>query len=52
LLTGCGIAMAVLVGPTSAVPLSWPVIALGVATLVPLVRFPLAMLALDWNRHR
>jgi hypothetical protein len=52
LLTGCGIAMAVLVGPTSAVPLSWPVIALGVATLVPLVRFPLATLALDWNRHR
>jgi hypothetical protein len=51
-LTVCGIALAVLLGSTSAVPISLPILALGVAALVPLARFPLATLALDWNRHR
>jgi hypothetical protein len=51
-ITCCGIAWAVLVGPSSAVPESSPVLALAVASFVPLARFPLATLALDWNRHR
>ena len=51
-LTGCGVAEAVLVGLMSLAPVSWPTLALGVASLVPLVRFPLATLALDFNRHR
>ncbi len=51
-LTGCGAAMAILVGPMSSVPVSWPIVAIGIALYVPLVRFPLATLALDWNRHR
>ena len=51
-LTGCGVALAVLALPASALPLSRPILALCVATLVPLARFPLATLALDWNRHR
>jgi hypothetical protein len=50
-LTACGIALAVLVGPISGLPVSLPTLALSVAALVPLVRFPLATLALDWNRH-
>ena len=51
-LTACGIALAVLLGPNSSVPVSLPILALSVAALVPLARFPLATLALDWNRHR
>jgi hypothetical protein len=51
-LAGCAVAMAILVGPMSVVPVPWPIIALGVASFVPLVQLPLATLALDWNRHR
>jgi hypothetical protein len=51
-LTACGISLAILIGPISYVPVSLPILALGVASLVPLARFPLATLALDWNRHR
>ena len=51
-LTACGIALAILLGPISSVPVSLPILALGVAAIVPLARFPLATLALDWNRHR
>jgi hypothetical protein len=51
-LTGCGVALALLVGLTSFAPVSWLTLALGVGSLVPLVRFPLATLALDMNRHR
>jgi hypothetical protein len=48
----CAIALAALLIPSTASPVSWPVLALGIATLVPLARFPLATLALEWNRHR
>ena len=51
-LTACGIALAVLVGPMPYLSLSLPILFLSVATIVPLARFPLATLALDWNRHR
>ena len=51
-LTACGIALAMLIGPLSFLPVSLPILALCVASLVPLARFPLATLALDWNRHR
>ena len=51
-LSACGISLAILIGPISYVPVSLPILALGVASLVPLARFPLATLALDWNRHR
>jgi hypothetical protein len=50
--SGCAIAMAFLIGPTVAVPVSSSVLAVGFALLVPLVRFPLTTLAFDWNRHR
>jgi hypothetical protein len=33
-------------------PVSKPVVLLGVAAFMPLSRFALAPLALDWNRHR
>ena len=51
-ITGCGIALAAILAPV--LPISAPrfLVALGIATLVPLVRFPLATLALEWNRHR
>jgi hypothetical protein len=51
-LTACGITLAILFGPISSLPVSLPILALGVASLVPLGRFPMATLALDWNRHR
>jgi hypothetical protein len=52
LLTSCGVAMVILTDPPVGMPLSWPIVTLGVASSVPLLRFPLATLALDWNRHR
>jgi hypothetical protein len=53
-LTGCGIGLAALLLPMPAppTPVSWPVLALGIGLFVPLVRFPVATLALEWNRHR
>ena len=51
-LTACGIALAVLVGPMPYVSVSLPILVVSVAAIVPLARFPLATLALDWNRHR
>jgi hypothetical protein len=51
-LTACGIALALLVGPMPYLSVSLPILVLSVAAIVPLARFPLATLALDWNRHR
>jgi hypothetical protein len=53
-LTGCGIGLAALLLPMPApsTPVSWPVLALGIGLFVPLVRFPVATRALEWNRHR
>jgi hypothetical protein len=51
-LTACGIGLATLAAPATGLPVSPLIAALGVATFVPLVRFPLSTLALDWNRHR
>jgi hypothetical protein len=40
--------------PTAApsVPLSWPALVSGIGVFVPLARFPVATLAVEWNRHR
>jgi hypothetical protein len=51
-LSACGIALAILLGPIASLKVSLPSLALGVTALVPLARFPLATLAVDWNRHR
>jgi hypothetical protein len=51
-LSFCAVALAALVIPSAALPVSWPILSLGIATLVPMARFPLATLAFDWNRHR
>jgi hypothetical protein len=53
-LTGCGVGLAILLMPTAApsVPLSWPALVSGIGLFVPLVRFPVATLAVEWNRHR
>jgi hypothetical protein len=50
--TACAIVMALLALPEGALPVPKLVILTGIAMLVPLVRFPLATLAVDWNRHR
>jgi len=50
--TACAVGMALLVLPAGTLPVSRPIIVLGIATFMPLVRFPLATLALEWNRHR
>ncbi len=52
-ITGCGIALAAMLAPVLPIsPVPWPFVGVGIATLVPLARFPLATLALEWNRHR
>jgi hypothetical protein len=54
-LTGCGVGLAMLLmlpTPAPAVPISWPVVVLGIGLFTPLVRIPLATLAVEWNRHR
>jgi hypothetical protein len=49
----CGaLAMVQLIVPGGMVPVSRPILFLGMATLAPLARYPLATLALEWNRHR
>jgi hypothetical protein len=50
-LTGLAVALVILLDPPAALA-SKPALFLGIATFVPLVRFPLATLAFDWNRHR
>jgi hypothetical protein len=50
-LVSLAFAFAVLIGPSSAL-VSKPALFLGIATFVPLVRFPLATIAFDWNRHQ
>jgi len=52
ILTACAVGLAILVLPAGTLPMSRPIIVLGIATFMPLVRFPLATMALDWNRHR
>jgi hypothetical protein len=50
-LAGVGITLLILVDPRSAL-VPKPAMFLGIATAVPLSRFPLSALAFDWNRHR
>jgi hypothetical protein len=50
-MTSCAVGFAALLIPDW-LPVSKPVVLLGVAAFVPLTRFALAPLALDWNRHR
>jgi hypothetical protein len=38
--------------PSGVVPIPRPILLLGIVTLIPLGRFPLATLAMEWNRHR
>ena len=51
---GIAVGLAILLLPVStpSVPVSWPVLVLGIGLFLPLVRFPLATLAVEWNRHR
>ena len=51
-ITCLAIALAVLVSPPNGMPVPFPTLFLGIATFVPLLRLPLATLALEWNRHR
>ena len=50
--TAGAIALLLLAAPPRIAPISIPVMLLGIAAYMPLVRFPLATLALEWNRHR
>ena len=50
-LTALACALVILVDPPPAL-VSKPAMFIGIATAIPLVRFPLAALAFDWNRHR
>ena len=50
-LTASAAGMAMLLLSAGDFPVSRPVLVLSIAAYVPLVRFPLATLALDWNRH-
>jgi len=54
ILTGCAVALTAMLLPVPApsIAVSWPVLVLGISLFVPLVRFPLATLAVEWNRHR
>jgi hypothetical protein len=51
-LTACAVGMATLLLPMENLTVPMPILFLGIATLMPLVRYPLATLALEWNRHR
>jgi hypothetical protein len=51
-LFACVATLAILLWPSPGAPVTMPVALLGVATFLPLGRFALAPLALDWNRHR
>ncbi|MFI5454897.1 MAG: hypothetical protein ACHRXM_05545 [Isosphaerales bacterium] len=51
-LTACAVGLGLLALPAGTLPVSRPIIFLGIVTFIPLVRFPLATLALEWNRHR
>jgi hypothetical protein len=50
--TLCAFAATQLALPSRPLAVSRSCVFLGCATLAPLARFPLATLALDWNRHR
>jgi hypothetical protein len=50
--TCCGIALTQLTLPGGPLPVARPMLFLGAALLAPLARYPLATLAVDWNRHR
>jgi hypothetical protein len=51
-LSAVAMLLAGLVLKADAVPVSVPLLYVGIALLMPLCRFPLAALAVDWNRHR
>jgi hypothetical protein len=52
LLAGCMAGFVFLVVPREGASLSRPVLVLGALLYLPLARFALPPLALDWNRHR
>lgn len=51
-LAACAVALAALLLPAGMAPSTRGAAFLGIAAFVPLARFALAPLALDWNRHR
>jgi len=51
-LSGAGSGVAVLMTPVGTIPVPTSVVCISVAAIMPLCRFPLAILAVDWNRHR
>ncbi len=51
-LSAVGIGLAILVTPAGPLAVSTSVVCLTIAAFMPLCRFPLAVLAVDWNRHR
>jgi hypothetical protein len=51
-LTACGAGMTVLGLSAVSLPVSQLTLLVGIATYMPLVRYPLSTLALEWNRHR
>lgn len=52
ILSAVAMMLAGLVVPAGAVPISTPVLFIGIAVFMPLARVPLAVLAMEWNRHR
>ncbi len=52
IVAGCVVGLGIRLLPSAAGTVSKPVMLLGLLTFVPLARFALAPLALDWNRHR
>jgi hypothetical protein len=51
-LTAGAAGMAVLCSSAVSLPVSQLTLLVGIATYMPLVRYPLSTLALEWNRHR
>jgi hypothetical protein len=51
-LTAGAAGIAVLSVPEVSLPVSQLTLVVGIATYMPLVRYPLSTLALEWNRHR
>jgi len=51
-LSACALACVLLVSSTTPPAVSKPIMLLGILAFMPLSRFALATLALDWNRHR
>jgi hypothetical protein len=50
--TAAGVSLVLVAGLPAGFPVDLPIILLGIATFAPLVRYPIATLALEWNRRR